>query len=61
MSYLITLKSIYNGQASQATVTRYSAVGISKVITVACGATAADAVRRARRDVRIARHCGGVK
>jgi hypothetical protein len=57
-SYNVSVKQV--GGSVAATVTRYNAVG-GRVITVARGRTADDAVRQARRDVRTARHCGGVK
>lgn len=57
-SYNVSVKE--SGRSVVATVTRYNAVG-GTVITVAKGATQADAVRQARRDVRTARHCGGLK
>lgn len=57
-SYNVSVKQV--GGSVVATVTRYNAAG-GRVITVARGRTADDAVRQARRDVRAARHCGGVK
>lgn len=59
-TYLITVKPYLNG-AYIATVTRQTATGIARRVASAAGATQDAAVRRVRRDVRLARVCGGLK
>lgn len=59
-TYLVTAKPAAHNTYT-ATVTRYGATGLGRVLTVARGRTMREAVSQARRDVRTARHCGGVR